>query len=183
MSGETFADLLAPTLPALRKFVTGKMRMSDRADDVVQQTLLRAYTHRHQLRAHSKFKSWLSSIAMNEIRMLGRQRRASIAIDDVPGLASTGSSACPYHTYHLKERAEHLHAALARLNDRDRDAILLIDFEEVRLNDAARALAVSPAALKSTHFRARQRLGRSIHSAIKLSPNEPLVDPRVPSQR
>lgn len=162
MSGETFADLLAPNLPAIRRFVSAKMRMSDHIEDVVQQTLLHAFAHRDQLRAESKFKSWISSIAMNEIRGLARRTRPCLPLDGIPPVASRDRSACPYQVYEQRERNELLYAGLARLNDRDRNAICLVDLAEVTLPDAANSLSVTKAALKATHFRARRRLGRAI---------------------
>jgi len=55
MTGETFEALLAPNLPSMRRLVQMRMRTTDHADDVIQQTLLRAFVRRDQLRASSKF--------------------------------------------------------------------------------------------------------------------------------
>jgi DNA-directed RNA polymerase specialized sigma24 family protein len=54
---------------------------------------------------------------------------------------------------------------MAKLNERDRTAIHLADIHELTAEQAARKLAVSKAAFKSTHFRARQRLGRALRRA------------------
>ncbi len=162
MSGETFTDLLAPNLPAIRRLVKARIRMPDYADDVLQQTLMHAFAHRNQLRTESKFKSWIVSIAMNEIRGLARRHRASIPLEAVPRLASAERSSCPHRAYEQSERAEWLQAGLAKLTDRDRNAIQLLDLAELKLTDVARKLSVSSAALKSTQFRARRRLGAAI---------------------
>jgi RNA polymerase sigma-70 factor (ECF subfamily) len=167
MSEETFADLLTPNLPAIRRFVLARMRVADNADDVIQQTLLQAFAHRHQLRVPAKFKSWISSIAMNEIRGFVRRTKVGVPLDTLPVLASSDRWTCPHRVYEQRERAERLRAALAALSDRDRNAIRLMDFAGMKLNEAANALSVSPAAFKSTHFRARQRLGRAIRDARK----------------
>ena len=164
MSGETFENLLAPILPALRKFVRARTRMPDYAEDVVQQTLLHAFVHREQLRAHSKFKSWIASIAMNEIRGLARRTRIWVPFEELPPIASSAHWTCPFKTFEDRERAARLRAGLAQLSPRDRDAIHLIDLAEVKLADAAKAVSVSQAALKSTHFRARQRLIRAVRA-------------------
>ena len=170
MSGETFENLLAPTLPAIRKLVRAKLRMRDYADDVVQQTLMHAFAHREQLHGSSLFKSWISSIAMNEIRGLARRTRIGVPFEDLPPIASSYRWTCPFKTFEDGERVDRLHAGLAHLNPRDRKAIHLIDLDEVKLADAANALSVSPAALKSTHFRARQRLGRALRANRKVPP-------------
>jgi RNA polymerase sigma-70 factor (ECF subfamily) len=141
--------------------------MADNADDVIQQTLLQAFSHRDQLREPSKFKSWISSIAMNEIRGFVRRTKAWIPLDELPVLASFDRSTCPHRSYEQREGAERIYAAMAGLNDRDRDAIRLMDLAGVKLAEAANALSVSPSAFKSTHFRARQRLGLAIRGPRK----------------
>jgi len=174
MSGETFIDLLLPVLPAIRGFVRARMRNSDYTDDVVQQTLMHAFAHRDQLRANSKFKTWITSIAINEIRGLARRTRACLPLDAMPPAADPDSTVCPHRTYERKERAERLYAGIARLTDRDRDAIRLVDLAEAKLTDAADSLSISLPALKSMHFRARRRLGATVRSS--------LVAPRPVSQ-
>jgi DNA-directed RNA polymerase specialized sigma24 family protein len=51
-----------------------RKRIAD-ADDVIQQTPLQGFTHRRELRAPSKFKNWIASIAMNEFRGFVRRTR------------------------------------------------------------------------------------------------------------
>ena len=75
MSIETFGDLLAPNLDAVRRCVRMRLRTKDHVEDVLQQTLFLASAHRHQLGAPSKFRSWLFSIAVNEIRAFLRSAR------------------------------------------------------------------------------------------------------------
>lgn len=169
MSGETFESLLAPTLPAIRKFVRAKIGMLDDTDDVVQQTLMRAFAHREQLREHSKFKSWLMSIATNEIRGLSRRTRICVALEALPPMASFDRPSCPFKSFEDGERADRLRAGLAQLNPRDRKTIHLMDLDEVRLADAAKALSLSQAALKSTHFRARRRLRAAMHTRPRVA--------------
>ncbi|MBZ5622692.1 MAG: sigma-70 family RNA polymerase sigma factor [Acidobacteriia bacterium] len=164
MSGETFETLLTPALPAIRKLVRAKIRMPDYTEDVVQQTLMHAFVHREQLRVPSKFKSWISSIAMNEIRGLARRTRMCVPLEALPPIASSDRSTCPYKVFEDGERTDHLYDGLAQLNPRDRYAIHLIDLAEVKLTDAANALSFSRAAMKSAHFRARRRLSRAVRA-------------------
>ena len=48
MTGETFTNLLAPNLKPLKKLLRTRLRTSDCADDVLQQTLLLAFARRDQ---------------------------------------------------------------------------------------------------------------------------------------
>jgi RNA polymerase sigma-70 factor (ECF subfamily) len=158
MSGETFAALLAPHLRAVRRFVGAQLRMVDQTDDVLQQTLLHAFAKRDQLRIHSKFKSWLWSIAMNEVRGFHRRTRTFVPLDLLPEFPSIDRSSCPHASYERGESIERMNTALSKLSDRDRNSIHLVDFGGLKVAEAAKVTAVSTAALKSTHHRAQQRL-------------------------
>jgi len=162
VSGETFEALLAPNLPAVRKLVHTRLRMADHADDILQQTLLRAYARRDQLRAPAKFKSWLWSIALNEIRMFFRRDRGTISLEEFPNIDSHDCGPSPLARYEQIERSNWLESAMARLSERDREAIRLRDLDELSLSETAEALDRSEAAAKSTHFRARQRLASAL---------------------
>jgi RNA polymerase sigma-70 factor (ECF subfamily) len=162
MTGETFEDLLAGNLQAVRKLVNAKLKMADHTDDILQQTLLHAFAHRDQLRAHSKFKSWLCSIAMNEVRGFHRRSRPSLPLDMLAEFASGDRWTCPHARYEQRESAERVTAAMAKLSDQDRTAIHLVDLAEGKIAEAAQSLSVKKAALKSSHYRARKRLGRML---------------------
>ena len=164
MTGETFEALLGPNLPWVRRFVQRRLRTSDHADDVIQQTLLPAFAHRDQLRASSKFRSWLCSIAMNEVRMFFRSGHRTTSLHEFPQLRSRDSGPSPLARVEEMERLEWLKAGMDRLSDRDRETIRLRDLEGRSLTETAEAFELSEAAAKSTHFRARQRLAGTLRS-------------------
>jgi RNA polymerase sigma factor (sigma-70 family) len=161
MSIEAFGDLLVPNLEAMHRFVRRRMRTQDYVEDVVQQTLLLAFAHRHQLREPSKFKSWLYSIAVNEIRMFRRSTRKSLTLDELPTLAITDARSSPFVRCEESKRKTRLGAAMRRLHDRDR-VILQFDLGEFTLSETAAAMEVSLSAAKSARFRARRRLAESM---------------------
>jgi len=165
MTGDTFEALLAPNLQSVRRFVQTRLRTSDHADDVIQQTLLRAFAHRHQLRASSKFKSWLCSIALNEVRTFFRNGRATLSLDASPHIDSRDLGPSPLARVEQMERLEWLRAGMARLSARDRAAIRLRDLDGLSLTETAQAMESSEAAAKSAHFRARRRLACAVRSA------------------
>jgi RNA polymerase sigma factor (sigma-70 family) len=166
MSGETFNNLLTPNLLPLRKLVRTKLRTSGHADDVFQQTLLLAFARRDQLRVRSKFKSWLWSIAFNEIRAFLRGSRPHVSLDEFPNFELPDHNLSPLKMYEQTERAARVHAGIASLAERDRAAIRLVDFDGLTIHEAAGRLAVSESAAKSTHYRARQRLGHALRDAV-----------------
>src|SRR5580704_2041646 len=162
MTGDTFEALLAPNLPSVRRFVQTRLRTSDHADDVIQQTLLQAFAHRDQLRASSKFKSWLCSIAMNEVRLFFRAGRPTASFDEFPQIDSRDSGPSPLARVEEIERVEWLRAGMDRLSDRDRETIRLRDIEGMSLTETAEAFDLSESAAKSSHFRARRRLAGAL---------------------
>jgi RNA polymerase sigma-70 factor (ECF subfamily) len=164
MTGETFEALLAPNLPSVRRLVQTRLRTPDYADDVMQQALLRAFVHRDQLRASSKFRSWLCSIAMNEVRMFFRTGHPTLSLHEFPRIDSRDSGPSPLARVEEMERIEWLKAGMDRLSDRDRETIRLRDLEGLSLTETAEACDLSESAAKSTHFRARQRLAGTLRS-------------------
>jgi len=165
MTGETFAALLAPNLQSVRRLVQTRLRAADHADDIIQQTLLNAFAHRDQLRASSRFKSWLCSIAINEVRMFFRTDRGCVSLDEFPHIDSRDTGVSPLARVEELERLEWLQDGMAQLSERDRTAIRLRDLDGLSLTETAEAFESSEAAAKSTHFRARRRLAGALHSA------------------
>lgn len=174
MTGDAFEALLTPNLNLVRRFVQTRLRAADHADDVLQQTLLHAFAHRDQLRASSKFKSWLCSIALNQVRMFFRSDRASVSLDEFPQIDSHDSGLSPLARLEQMERLEWLHAGMNRLSARDRAAIRLRDFDGLSLTETAQVFASSESAAKSCHFRARKRLAGAVRGACSVRRSERL---------
>ena len=167
MSGETFAALLTPCLPSVRKLVQSRLRAWDEAEDVLQQTLLQAFKHRDQLQAHAKFKSWLCSIARNEICMFHRRVRIDLPLPESPGMECRDRAPSPLEQLEQFERANRMQHAMAALSEADRTAIRLRDFEGLSMAETAKAIRKSEPAAKSVHFRARRRLKLALHGTIR----------------
>src|SRR5258707_9178268 len=117
MSGETFMGLLAPNLRPLRRLLEGHLRIPGQADDVLQEALLHAFAHRDQLRLRSKFKSWLWTIVLNEMRMFFRADRGTMLLDYFPNLEPSDGAPSPVARFEQLEKLEWLDAGLATLSD------------------------------------------------------------------
>jgi RNA polymerase sigma factor (sigma-70 family) len=126
--------------------------------------LLQAFVHRDQLRANSKFRSWLCSIAMNEVRMFFRSGRPSTSLHEFPQIDSPDSGPSPLARLEQMERMARLQAGMESLSDRDRETIRLRDLEGMSLTETAEAFELSESAAKSSHFRARRRLACALRS-------------------
>jgi RNA polymerase sigma-70 factor (ECF subfamily) len=160
MSGETFETLLAPTLGRVRRLVNRRLRNSGHAEDVIQETLLRAFARRDQLRVDEKFGSWLCSIALNEIHQSFRCDRGTVSLDEFPNWDARDTAASPLTRFEEAERRNWVRACIAALPQRDQIVIRLQDIDGKSVREVAGALGMSQSAIKSVHFRARKRLAQ-----------------------
>jgi RNA polymerase sigma-70 factor (ECF subfamily) len=166
MSGETFETLLAPNVGGVRTLVRRRIR-DGHAEDVLQEILLLAFRHRDQLRVPARFKTWLWSIALNEIRTYFRRDRGMMSLEEFPSLDARDPSISPLARLEQTERRDWVRACMAKLSERDQATIRLRDIEEKSLPDAAAVLEISVPATKSAHFRARKRLERILRDRAR----------------
>src|SRR5271156_1625701 len=93
---QEFTELLQPNLLPLNRFVFGMVGNHFDAEDIVQETVVKAFIHFADFRAESKFKTWLMSIAVNEVRNRRRSdfhsRIAYLECDHLEELAKSTSS-------------------------------------------------------------------------------------------
>ena len=167
MSGETFEALLAPNLPVVRRLVQTRLSRSGHAEDVIQDILARAFERKDQLRADAKFRNWLWSIALNEIRSFFRRDRGIMSLDELPKLDVPDRAMSPLERLERTETRDRVRAYIAVLPERDQAAIQLVDIEERSLRDAAAVLHSSECAAKSAHFRARKRLTDVVRASTR----------------
>jgi len=164
MSGETFEALLAPNLPVVQRLVHTRLGRSGHAEDVVQEILARAFACRDQLRKDGKFRNWLWSIAVNEIRAFYRRDRGILSLDQFPNFDLPDRALSPLARLERMETRQRVRACIAELSERDQAAIQVRDIEEGSLPDVARVLHSSESAAKTAHFRARKRLANVIRA-------------------
>lgn len=159
---QEFTELLQTNLPALHRFVMGMVGNHFDAGDIVQETALKAFIHFTEFRAEAKFRTWLTSIALNEVR--GRRRReytsrlSYFELHQLEQMASAGSADSPHRRYQEKEDNQILEDALATLHPSERDVIRLRAFDGCHIADAARRLSISVPATKSRYHRAVRHL-------------------------
>jgi RNA polymerase sigma-70 factor (ECF subfamily) len=121
------------------------------AEDVTQDTFLRAFRFIHGYRGGQRFGSWLFAIARN-CSMDALRKRGTIAEHD-------GRE--PRATPDASTRAE-LDAALAAVSAEHRDAFLLVEVFGLSYQEAADVLGVAVGTVKSRMFRARRALCAAI---------------------
>jgi RNA polymerase sigma-70 factor, ECF subfamily len=158
---EAFADCVLQHLPYLRRMVRSLTRDETITEDIVQETILKALAHADEFRFESSVKTWLTSIAKNELRQLYRckWRTCSVQLiaDDLEDqrLSHVDST---HPSYQAAEREALIRQAVSRLPESYRCVVELCDLQRLSLNEAAARLGLTVAALKSRLRRARKKL-------------------------
>jgi RNA polymerase sigma-70 factor, ECF subfamily len=158
--GDLIAPHLTPLLRALRATIGGYVEL----EDIVQQTVLKAFTHLEQFRFEASFRTWLIRIGLNEARAWRRKCASSriLALDPaaLTQLPVADESHSPRVEYERHEANVRLRAALARLPKKYRVVILLRDLYGFTLSEVAGRLGLTIPAVKTRQLRARQKMGR-----------------------
>lgn len=152
-------DALVAELPHLRRFSYFLTRGSERADDIAQETLVRAVRHIATLRPDSNLRAWLFTIARNVARNEARRQRRS-PVDPHSDLEDI-QPATP-HTQDSAMEVRDLQQAVMRLSPAFRQTLYLCTIEGLSYEDAAQVLGVPIGTIRSRLARARQALARDI---------------------
>jgi RNA polymerase sigma-70 factor (ECF subfamily) len=161
-----FRVLVERWSPRILAFLTRALGSRTDAEDLAQETFLRAFRAAHRYRAEGRFASWLFRIAGNLARQEMRRRKVrgffigGAAPDDQQALDSLPA---PHHfdpegALHDAETRAAISMAIARLPDRQRLAVLLRYFEGMQLRQVADALGTSDEAAASLVARGTAKL-------------------------
>jgi len=137
------------------------------AEDVLQETFIKAFKNIEGFEGRSKVSTWLYRIASNEALMLLRKQKEGITYID-EGLELEQGEIVPIQIVDWcclpekelvsAEARDHLREAALSLSDANRAAFLLRDVEGLSTREAAEALDISESALKVRLMRARMQL-------------------------
>lgn len=152
-------------LAVARRFV----RNDDDAQDVVQAAYLSAFRSVGQFEGHCLVGTWLHRIVVNTalMKLRSRRRTPETSIDELlPAFQEDGHHVERFSDWcapadELIERAETramVRACIDRLPDNYREILILRDIEELSTDESARALRMTPTAVKVRLHRARQAL-------------------------
>jgi RNA polymerase sigma factor (sigma-70 family) len=166
---ELLGDLIKPHINPLRRLVQAKMGNNPDVEDIVQQTIFKAFTHLDQFRFEACFKTWLIRIALNEIAQTWR-RRVSGRWVPLEGsaqviLQAKDPSDSPFRSYERSQTSNLLQRAVNSLPEKERVIVRMRDLEERSISEVAEALCLSIGAVKSRHHRARSRMAQILSRA------------------
>jgi RNA polymerase sigma-70 factor (ECF subfamily) len=161
---ELFADLIAQHVTPLLRTIRATTDGHPDAEDIIQQTVLKAFTHLEQFQFRASFRTWLIQIGLNEARQWRRKAGFArfVALDGsaLARLSVANERHSPFMECQRSEVIVRLRNALARLPEAYRTIILLRDLEELSLSEVAQRLRLTLPAVKTRHWRARRRIAK-----------------------
>ncbi len=168
-SAQMKADLIA-VIPNLRAFAVSLCGNPDRADDLVQETLVKAWSNLGSFVEGTNLPAWLFTILRNIYYSEYRKRRREVADSD--GAIAAKLATAPAQNGHMD--LLDFRAALQQLPTDQREALILIGASGLSYEEAAQICGCAVGTMKSRVNRARNRLSEllSIHSSSELGQQE-----------
>ncbi len=162
---ERFRDEALPHLPAVTRFALSLTRDESDAEDLVQETYLRAFRAWSQFQPGTKCRAWLFTICRHtHIRTSKREQKVEAYEDaelEALGAAAVHAAAQSdglEDVFSRTEVMEAIRAAVDALPDPFREVVVLVDLEEQTYEDAARVLEIPKGTVRSRLFRGRRLL-------------------------
>src|ERR1700682_3813577 len=150
-----FGRLLEKEIPRMRRYARALTHDLSRADDLVQDTLVRAITQQHHWQCGTNLRAWLFTILHNQ-NVNGVRRRVlegvAVEFDDKWPFPTAATD--PAGALSLRD----LDRALARISEEQRQVILLIGLEDISYKEAATILDVPIGTIRSRLSRGRESL-------------------------
>ena len=142
------------------------------AEDVVQETFLRAYRQLDRFESRAGFGTWLHRIAANcSLDLLRKRKRHdeqidAIELDLVPMSTLSPQAPAPDDQVFHREVQQKVEAAMEQLTPMERTAFVLRHFEGKSIEDIGRVLSSGPSATKQSIFRAVQKMRRALEPVL-----------------
>ena len=150
-----FGRLLEQEIPRLRRYAFALTRDMSRADDLVQDTLVRAIAKQHRWQFGTNLHAWLFTLMHNQnVNGVRRSAREGMAVEFDDKWPFPTAATDPTAGLSLRD----LDRALARISEEQRQVILLIGLEDISYKEAATILDVPIGTIRSRLSRGRESL-------------------------
>lgn len=180
-----FEAAVRPILPRLHRFCLALCGSRDRADDLFQNTLIKAYLNAASYEGRSDLVVWLCGIARHEYLEARRTeaRRRGI-FDRFVGACATAlgfgaddeEQVSPEAAAMRTEHADLLLSCLQKVPEEFRMVVVLCDIEELGYDDVADILGIPKGTVKSRHARGRVRLREAYEKRCAARSAEPVKE-------
>lgn len=145
-------------IPSLRAFAWSLSRNGSDADDLVQDTLTKAWAYRDRYEAGTNLRAWLFTILRNTWYSAVSKRRREVADEDGRHAAGLVSEGAQEWSADLRD----LQVALSRLPPEHREAIIMVGAAGLSYEEAAEIAGCALGTIKSRVNRARIRLAKAL---------------------
>lgn len=159
-------DELVEHLPAMRAFALSLTRNAAHADDLVQDTVVKAWTNFDKFETGTNLRAWLFTILRNTF--YSHRRKAKREVEDVDGVFAAGLAEKPSHDGRLQ--MNDFMDAFGKIPVEQREALLLVGASGFSYEEAAETCGVAVGTIKSRANRAR----RALADLLGLRENEEL---------
>src|SRR5271166_1964046 len=150
-----FRRLLEKEIPRLRRYARVLTRNESRADDLVQDTLVRAIANQHRWQFGTDLRAWVFTLMHNEnVNGIRRSVREGIAVEVDNARPFFIAPTDPTGALSLRD----LDRALARISEEQRQIILLVGLEGISYEEAATILDMPIGTIRSRLSRGRAAL-------------------------
>jgi RNA polymerase sigma-70 factor, ECF subfamily len=128
------------------------------AEDATQNTFIKVQQEIHRLRQVTSFKSWMFTIARNEVYAYLRRARS----DGLEGNEDVWEVGSPHEDFVNREQAELVQKLLAELKPEYREVLLLVEYEQMSYAEIASVTGATISSVESRIFKARKALGKKL---------------------
>src|SRR5215831_15269433 len=173
---ECFYTLIRPYERAIFTAAISILKNQADADEVAQESVLKAFTHLSSFRREAKFSTWLVQITINEARLkLRKDRRHLYESVDEPKTDDEGDyypkdfadwREIPSETLQRRELREALKRALDGLPQKYREVLILRDVQHLSIEETAEALGLTVGNVKTRLLRARLQMRDALAPGI-----------------
>jgi RNA polymerase sigma-70 factor (ECF subfamily) len=165
---QLFYSLVQPYERQVYRVAFAILRNEHDAEDVAQESMLKALTHLQSFRKEARFSTWLVQITINEARMrLRKERRGLYESIDEGKDTEDGDylprdfadwREIPSEALEQQRLKEALQSAIAGLAPKYQEVFILRDVQKVNIAETAKALGITQASVKTRLLRARLQL-------------------------
>lgn len=159
----SFRDGLLEAVPRLRAFAISLTGNVERADDLVQETIVKAWANCDKFQEGTNQIAWMTTILRNEF--YNQFRSKSREVEDVDGGYTDRLSVLPTQDGHME--MDDFKTALLRLPEEQREALILVGASGFSYIEAAEVCGCAIGTIKSRVSRARERLAEIMGLDLK----------------
>ncbi|PVE21319.1 RNA polymerase subunit sigma-70 [Microvirga sp. KLBC 81] len=161
LADQAFVDGVLASVTSLRAFAISLTRNGEQAEDLVQETVLRAISKQKQFEAGTNLQAWLFTILRNQF--FSEHRKSLREVEDGDGSYAATMVCMPDQEERIM--IHDLEAALHKLPDGQREALMLVGVEGLSYEEAALVLGCAVGTVKSRVNRARSCLAELMRLA------------------